>query len=104
MSRKRSIITASLLLAALLVSAGLFRYLKGNENKQFEAYTKDLFCQEAAGNTISLHYTLKDPSSYGITDAPVTFGSCTDDVAAICASAENALALLDSFDRRPPHL
>ena len=99
MSRKRSIITASLLLAALLVSAGLFRYLKGNENKQFEAYTKDLFCQEAAGNTISLHYTLKDPSSYGITDAPVTFGSCTDDVAAICASAENALALLDSFDR-----
>ena len=99
MSKKRSIITASLLLTALLISAGLFRYLRGNENRQFEAYTQSLFCQEVAASTISLHYTLKDPSSYGIDDAPVTLGACTDDVAAICASAENALAVLNSFDR-----
>lgn len=99
MSRKRSIIIASLLLSALFISAGLLWRLKGNENKQFEAYTKELFCQEVSANTISLHYTLKDPSAFGITDAPITFGACTDNVAAICASSENALALLESFDR-----
>jgi len=77
----------------------LFRHFTGNENKRFETYTNDLFCQEVAGSTISLHYTLKNPEAYGIDHAPVTFGYCTTDTTAVCASAENALAVLHSFDR-----
>ena len=99
MSKKRSVITASLFLAALFMSVILFRHFNGNENRRFETYTKELFCQEVAGSTISLHYTLKNPKAYGIDHAPVTFGYCTTDTAAICASAENAIAVLHSFDR-----
>ena len=99
MSKKRSAIIASLFLATLFVSVVLFRHFSGNENQRFEAYTKELFRQEVAGSTISLHYTLKNPKSYGIEQAPITFGYCTTDTTAICASAENAIALLHSFDR-----
>lgn len=100
MSKKRSVIIASLFLAALFMSVVLFRHFNGNENRRFEAYTKELFCQEVAGSTISLHYTLKNPEAYGIDHAPTTFGYCTTDTTAICASAENAIAVLHSFDRK----
>lgn len=99
MSKKRSVLIASLFLTALIASVFLFRHFSGHENQRFETYTKELFCQEVAGSTISLHYTLKNPKAYGIDHAPVTFGYCTTDTAAICASAENALAVLHSFDR-----
>lgn len=99
MSKKRSLIIASLSLAVLLLSAGLYWHFRGNENQQFENYTKNLFCQEVSGSTISLHYTLKDPSAYGIENAPVSYGYLTADTDIICASSENALAAINSFDR-----
>ena len=99
MSKKRSAVIASLFLAALFISVVLFRHFTENENKRFETYTNDLFCQEVAGSTISLHYTLENPEAYGISHTPITFGYCTTDTAAICASAENALAALHSFER-----
>lgn len=99
MSKKRSVILISIFLAVFLLTACIFHHLSGSEDAHFEAYTRELFCREAAGNTISLHYTLKDPAAFGIPDAPVTFGTCTADVDAICASAENAQAIFHSFDR-----
>lgn len=99
MSKKRSAIIASCFLLILFLSVIIFRQVNTNEDQQFEDYTRNLFCQEVAGSTISLHYTLKNPSAYGIDNAPVTFGACTTDTNAICASSENALALLQSFDR-----
>lgn len=99
MSKKRSAIIASCFLLILFLSVIVFRQVNTNEDQQFEDYTRNLFCQEVAGSTISLHYTLKDPSAYGIDNAPVTFGACTTDTNAICASSENALALLKSFNR-----
>lgn len=99
MSKKRSALIASIFLAALFLSVGLFHIFNNNEDEKFETYTKDLFCQEVAGSTISLHYTLKDPSAYGIDYVPVTFGYRTTDTGAVCASSENALAALHSFDK-----
>ena len=99
MSKKRSLKIIFLLLAVILLSTGLFWHFRGNENQQFENYTKALFCQEVAGSTVSLHYTLKDPSAFGIENTPVSFGTCTADTEAICASTENALAAVTSFDR-----
>ena len=99
MSKKRSFIIASLALAVILLCAGLFWHFRGNENQQFENYTRNLFCQEVSGSTISLHYTLKEPSAYGIEHVPVSYGYCTADTDAVCASAENALAAINSFDR-----
>lgn len=99
MSKKRSIIIVSVFLAVLCLSVGLFRHLNRSEDNRFENYTRELFCQEVSGNTITLHYTLKNPASYGIHNTPVSFGSISTDTAAMCASAENALAVLHSYDR-----
>lgn len=46
-----------------------------NEDKAFRKFTHDLFCREVSSNTISLHYTLRNPADYGISDCPVTYGS-----------------------------
>lgn len=100
MSKKRSAIIVSLFLAAIFLSIGVFRHFHQDEDQRFENYTRSLFCQEVSGSTITLHYTLKDPSAYGIKDTPITYGACSTDTSAICASVENALALLQSYDRK----
>ena len=100
MSKKRSAIIVSLFLAAIFLSIGVFRHFHQDEDQRFESYTRSLFCQEVSGSTITLHYTLKDPSAYGIKDTPITYGACSTDTSAICASVENALALLQSYDRK----
>lgn len=66
-------------------------------DEQFEAFTKTLFCQEVSGDSISLHFNLKDPESYGILDAPVTFGTFVSSPESSGASLENTLAALDRF-------
>ncbi len=100
MSKKRSAVITAVFLAVLSVTVLSVHHFYKNENQQFEEYTYNLFCQEVSGNTISLHYTLKNPSAYGITDTPVSIGSCTADTGSICAAIENGLALLKSYDRR----
>lgn len=100
MQKKRSVIITALLLAALFISSGLLRHFGRDENHLFEAYTDHLFCQEVAGSTISLHYTLKNPSAFGIEHTPVSFGAYTSDTDAVCAASENALSALRSYDRR----
>lgn len=66
-------------------------------DEQFEAFTKTLFCQEVSGDSTSLHFNLKDPESYGILDAPVTFGTFVSSPESSGASLENTLAALDRF-------
>jgi uncharacterized protein (DUF885 family) len=99
MSKKRSIAFVSILLATVFILILIFRYVYPhlNEDTSFKRYTRNLFCQEVSSNTITLHYTLKDPSAYDITDVPVTFGSFSSNIEAICAASENALSLLHSF-------
>lgn len=41
----------------------------------FEDFTNTLFCEEICEDTISLHYSLASPDSYGISDIPITLGS-----------------------------
>lgn len=45
----------------------------------FDKLTNDLFKEEVVKSTIDLHYSLADPSAYGITDIPITFGEFTLD-------------------------
>lgn len=68
-------------------------------NSRFDAYVEELFRQEASANTITLHYTLKNPEAYGIQNPPVSCGYAGTDSALMCASAENALASLHQFKR-----
>lgn len=67
---------------------------------KFQSYTHELFRQELSGDTLSLHYTLKDPSTYGIRESSVSLGSYNADPKGSCAAAENALARLHNFNRK----
>jgi len=99
MSKKRSVIFLLFFLIALFFSIIFFKSKAQSENEKFENYTSELFRQEVASNSISLHYTLKNPTDYGILDIPESFGFVSTDTAAICASAENALAQLHTYNR-----
>ncbi len=43
-------------------------------NKEFNDYLNKLFIENVTSDTINLHYTLKDPSIYGIDHMDATFG------------------------------
>ena len=42
--------------------------------QDFSAWTKELFVQELSANTLNLHYTLKEPERFGITEYEPTIG------------------------------
>ena len=65
----------------------------------FDAYLTELFKQEASANLLNLHYTLEDPSAYGITEYQTSLGSYTSDSPKKAAAfAENILTTLQQFD------
>ena len=67
-------------------------------DRQFRTFTRSLFQTEVSANTISLHYTLRSPSDYGIADIPATYGSLSSDPVAAKASVRNVLSSLQEFD------
>lgn len=76
----------------------------------FDEFAMDIFLDEVATDTISLHYTLAHPENYGISDFPITLGSVAD----IVSFDEDAVTTyeqlltyesvdLDEEDRRTYH-
>lgn len=100
MHKKLSAILSALFFLSLSILAGCSGRTFGNEDQQFQSYTKELFCQEVSTNSITLHYTLNTPETYGIKDVPITFGTCTTDIASLSAATENAQAVLHSYKRK----
>lgn len=47
-------------------------------NAEFDAFLEELFLEEVTDNTLNLHFTLKDPVSYGIEDMEPTLGDLDD--------------------------
>lgn len=86
----------------------LISFLSGNafwsslhaesSDRQFRTFTRSLFQTEVSANTISLHYTLRSPSDYGIADISATYGSLSSDPVAAKASVRNVLSSLQEFD------
>lgn len=66
----------------------------------FRHFTLNLFQEETASNTLNLHYTLRNPSDYGILNAPVSLGSYSTDPVSARASIENCQASLETFSSR----
>lgn len=101
LSKKRTLVI--LLFLFILVLLGTFFYRQKisaqTEDQRFQTYTNELFRQELSGNTLSLHYTLKNPDTYHIMDTPVSLGSYQTDASYVCASLENSLSLLHSYDK-----
>lgn len=67
------------------------------QNKKFQTFTKEVFCQEVSSNTISLHYSLREPIKFGIRETPVTFGNFSTDSKDMAASLENLQAALGQY-------
>lgn len=98
MPKKRSIAALLLVSALLLIfccveSTRLFL----NADRRFESFSDDLFCQEVSGNTITLHYTIQNPSDYGIDRPDISLGIYPTSSEEISAATENCLALLQGI-------
>ncbi len=98
MRRKLSIFCTFLILFTSLTLAGCSGARSSRqEDSGFTRFTEALFEQEVSSNTITLHYTLQDPSRYGISEPAVSLGSYTADPSGFSASIENCLAALHQF-------
>ena len=90
------LMAAGILGGAVLLCACGAREQK-DQNAEFEAYTEELFCSEVSSNTINLHYTLKNPEDYGITEDAAVLGSSETDADMVKASVENMRRSLENF-------
>lgn len=82
----------------ILLLSGCQSETLAGQNRQFRQFTKQLFCQELSSNTISLHYTLKNPKEYDIRENEVTFGTFPTDNKNLLAAVENLEEVLKTFD------
>ena len=85
-------------IAVALLPTGCQKKNTESQNHAFEAFTREVFCQEVASNTISLHYTLKNPEEYGIKEIPATFGGFETEREAVLASVENLQQAMAKID------
>lgn len=99
MKKKLSALLCLAIVAMLSFNACTLPFYQ-DENAAFQQFTADLFRQEVSSSTITLHYTLKNPETYGIKNTPITLGTYTTDQTALNASYENCLAVLNSFRRQ----
>lgn len=68
-----------------------------SENKAFRKFTNEIFCQETSSNTISMHYTLKNPEEFGIEETKPTFGQFSTDTHQQMAAVENLETAMEEF-------
>ncbi len=97
--RKKSIRILLIPLITSLLLLVLLPHLQPTTDQAFSKYTSALFRQEISGNTITLHYTLKNPSSYGIQKIPITYGQCITDPELVRTSIENEQHKLHSYNK-----
>lgn len=95
----KKILIVSILTSCLLLS-GCKSSTPESQNTAFTEFTNQLFCQEVSSSTINLHYTLKDPSFYGLENVPISYGTLSTDITQTSASIENYRSALHSFDLR----
>lgn len=70
------------------------------ESLRFERFSRDVFSAELSADTLDLHYTVADPSAYGLDSCEAALGNVSpDSLRRSSASAENYLSLLHTFSR-----
>ena len=86
---------------AILFTCGMsaFSSIQAKKQPDFSSYTQRLFQEQLASDTLALHYTLAEPSNYGIEDYDISLGSLSEaDRFATRLSCENIRAALDRYD------
>lgn len=100
--RKRKLVIGALFAVLFLGLAAMALIARAprTEDQRFRTFTKQVFLSELSGSTLNLHYTLADPSAYGLKQYPITLGSMGEEARlASAAQAENYLSTLAGFDR-----
>lgn len=95
--KKINILVAAVVSGSLLLLSACGTEESVDQNEKFEEYTQEVFCNEVSSNTINLHYTLKNPEDYGITDYEVSLGSFESDPDMVKVSTENMRQALQEF-------
>ena len=88
----------SIFIISLLFTFLIWYQCLTDTNYQFQSFTRALFQKELATNTISLHYTLKDPSAYQLEGMPVSFGGVSTDVKKTFENIASYQDTLSKFD------
>ena len=95
--RKRILLLLLLLAAAVCVILFLTGFPFTPE-KKFDCFTRQVFCEELSGNTLSLHYTVASPSDFGLENLPISLGDgSTMAQRRALAACENYQKTLDTF-------
>ena len=95
--RKRILLLLLLLAAAVCVILFLTGFPFTPE-KKFDCFTRQVFCEELSGNTLSLHYTVANPSGFGLENLPISLGDgSTMAQRRALAACENYRKTLDTF-------
>jgi uncharacterized protein (DUF885 family) len=82
---KKRFLLPALVLAAVLLGGGLLYrfapqlFVSSENHAKFEQLLNEFFKTEISGSTLSMHYTVTDPKSYGITGYSVSFGDASSD-------------------------
>ena len=92
------LILDALIIVPAVAAGGCADRQQAGGNEAFREYTENLFCDAVAASTISLHYTLKEPEKFGITEEKAVWGEAGQDPEAARASAENMQRALETFD------
>lgn len=105
--KKRNLFLVTLLSVAMLLcscaSSAEMQTMSNatkNANAEFDALTRELFIEEAKSDTLTLNFTLKDPSAYSIEMDSVTWGDVpvsSDDFKEYKAQTEDYLAQLNAI-------
>ena len=67
--------------------------------KTFDNFCNDLFEEQVTASALNLHYTLADPSAYGIKDVPITYGDFSSEyLKQSIRDMKEDKAVLDSID------
>lgn len=68
------------------------------DNEEFEEYLDNYFRESVTQNTLTLHFTVKNPAAIGITDYPLTLGTFTLDEIEDSYDINSEISELTAFD------
>lgn len=99
MNRSKKWLSFLLVITMIFTLVGCSTTNEKHNSKDFNSYLSDYFIEEVTSDTISLHYTIANPESYGISESIQTFGNYSiEKMKEELTKAENNLNILNQYD------
>lgn len=96
MKNRKKLLPFIIVCTLFITGCGSFS-IPTNANTAFRNFTLCFFQQEVASNTLNLHYSLQEPTKYGIVEFPITLGSYDMNEVSTLACIENWQSSLHKF-------